>query len=72
MSSYGKRRVLRQRRARRAKLRKLRRRYLAAATEDNQKKILEKVRRLAPTVSPNEFLARLTKMIASPKTGTQA
>ncbi|MCS7163881.1 MAG: DUF6800 family protein [Thermodesulfovibrio sp.] len=48
---------LRKRRLRREKLRKLREKFKMAKTEEEKKKILEKVSKIAPTVKIEEFIA---------------
>jgi hypothetical protein len=59
MSGVHRWKVIRRRRHRREKLRKLRRRYLAASTPEEREQILEKVFRVAPTVTREQFLASL-------------
>jgi hypothetical protein len=59
MSGVHSWKVIRRRRHRREKLRKLRQRYLAASTAEEREKILEKVFRVAPTVTREQFLASL-------------
>ncbi len=51
--------LIRKKRKRRKKLAQLRKKYLLAKTEAERNKILEKVARLAPWLSKDEFLAPL-------------
>jgi hypothetical protein len=52
---------LHQRRKRKEKLRKLRSKYALAKTNQEKEKILEKVKRIAPWLSEEEFLEPLKK-----------
>src|SRR2546425_1660584 len=56
MSSSNRRTLLHRGRLRREKLRKLRQRYLKATTETERRGILERVSRIAPTVSAGTHL----------------
>jgi len=47
---------IRRRRARKAKIALLRKRYATAASEGDRTRIVEKLRRLSPTFSMEEFL----------------
>jgi hypothetical protein len=47
---------IRRRRARKEKIALLRKRYAAAASEGDRNRILEKLRRLSPTFSLEEFV----------------
>ncbi len=49
-------REIRQRRNRKEKLKKLREKYLSAKTPEEKAKILEKVAKIAPWLSEEEFL----------------
>ncbi|RMF86739.1 MAG: hypothetical protein D6736_14420 [Nitrospinota bacterium] len=51
---------LRRRRTRRAKLAKLRRRYMAAKTEEEKAWVLQKVQKIAPWLTKEQFLAPIT------------
>jgi len=46
-------------RKRKEKLRKLRAKYSLAGSDEEKKKIMEKVRKIAPWLSPEEFLKPL-------------
>jgi hypothetical protein len=59
MSGFSRKPEIRRRRARKEKIVKLRRRYAATKSEAEHKKILEKVGRVAPTMSTEEFLKPL-------------
>lgn len=59
MSGFSRKPEIRRRRARKEKIAKLRRRYAATKSDSDQKKILEKVRRVSPTLSTEEFLKPL-------------
>ncbi len=48
---------IRRRRVRRRKLAQLRGRYAAAKTDAERSQVMAKVRRVAPTVTPERFLA---------------
>lgn len=52
---------LRTREKRKAKLAKLRERYSKAKMESDKEKVLEKVRKIAPWLSKEEFLAPLNE-----------
>jgi hypothetical protein len=53
--------TIEKRRKRRAKLKKLREKYLLAKTKEEKEKILEKVRKITPWLSEEEFLAPLKR-----------
>ncbi len=59
MAHSTRRNELHARRARRQRLKKLRARYAKAKTNAEKDKILEKVSRVAPSVSREQFLAAL-------------
>ncbi len=59
MSGFSRGPEIRRRRARKEKIVRLRRRYAATKSESDRKKILEKVQRVAPTMSAEEFLKPL-------------
>lgn len=59
MSGFSRGPEIRRRRTRKEKIAKLRRRYAATKAEADHKKILEKMRRVAPTLSAEEFLKPL-------------
>jgi hypothetical protein len=57
-----KRRIkIRIRNNRKMELAKLRRRYVATKTDGNQEKVMEKVHRIAPWLSRDEFLGQAKK-----------
>jgi hypothetical protein len=56
MPRHNRKGELRRRRARRWKLVDLRRRYAAAKTEEERVSLLAKLARVAPTISPQQFL----------------
>jgi hypothetical protein len=66
MSTPSRKSEIRRRRARKAKIALLRKRY-AAASEGDRTRIVEKLRRLSPTFSMEEF----TKPIAAQKAAAQ-
>ncbi|MCD6407198.1 hypothetical protein J7L81_04945 [Candidatus Aerophobetes bacterium] len=49
-------RIIAKRRKRKEKLRKLREKYLAAKTDEERQKVLDKAKRIAPWLSQEEFL----------------
>lgn len=51
---------IRRRRARKAKIALLRKRYAAAASEADRARVVEKLRRLSPTFSMEEFTKPIT------------
>lgn len=53
--------TIEKRRKRREKLKKLREKYLLAKTKEEKERILEKVRKIAPWLSEEKFLAPLKK-----------
>jgi len=53
--------TIEKRRKRREKLKKLREKYLLAKTKEEKERILEKLRKIAPWLSEEEFLAPLKK-----------
>lgn len=59
VSSKRRKIQLKIREKRKAKLAKLRGRYLTAKSETEKEKILQKARKLAPRLSQEEFLARI-------------
>lgn len=59
MSAVIRHKELRQRRARKEKLAKLRDRYASAKSEGERAAILDKMHRVAPWLSQDEFLAPL-------------
>jgi uncharacterized protein DUF6800 len=61
MSGFSRRPEIRRRRTRKEKIAKLRRRYAATKSEPDRKKILEKVRRVSPTLAAEDFLKPLER-----------
>ena len=59
MSAVMRHKELRQRRARKEKLSKLREHYVNAKTEGERAAILDKAKRVAPWLSQDEFLSPL-------------
>ena len=57
MGSVQKRKELKQRRQRRAKLHTLRKKYVTAKTEDEKTLVLNKAARVAPWLTQEEFLS---------------
>ncbi|HSB76863.1 MAG TPA: DUF6800 family protein [Terriglobales bacterium] len=55
MSTPSRRSELRRRRARKEKVSLLRKRYSAASSESERNRILEKARKVAPTLAPEQF-----------------
>ncbi len=55
MSTPSRRSELRRRRARKEKVTLLRKRYGAASAESDRNRILEKVKKVAPTITPDQF-----------------
>ena len=55
MSKPSRRSELRRRRARKEKVTLLRKRYAAASSESDHKKILDKLKKVAPTIAANRF-----------------
>ncbi len=53
---------IRRRRKRKEKLEKLRKKYQEAKAEEEKRKILEKVSKIAPWLSQEEFLATIRKV----------
>ena len=53
--------TIEKRRKRREKLKKLREKYLLAKTKEEKERILEKLRKIAPWLSEEGFLAPLKK-----------
>jgi len=56
---------IRRRRARKEKIALLRKRYAAATTEGDRNRVVEKLRRLSPTFSMEEFLKPIQAKKAS-------
>lgn len=56
MSTPSRNSEIRRRRARKAKIALLRKRYAAATSEGDRARVVEKLRRLSPTFSMEEFL----------------
>ena len=56
MTTPSRKSEIRRRRARREKIALLRKRYAAASSEGDRNRILEKLRRLSPTFSVEEFV----------------
>lgn len=54
--------LIKKRRKRREKLRKLREKYILAKTEEEKSGILEKVRKICPTLSVQEFMEQVKKL----------
>jgi hypothetical protein len=52
------------RRVRRDKLAKLRRRYAKARTNDERNRVIAKLRKVAPTLAPDQFIALATAKAA--------
>ena len=59
MSRPSRRNEVNRKRARRERLRKLREHFAKAKTAGEKEKILQKVSRVAPCISPEEFVAPL-------------
>jgi hypothetical protein len=57
---------------RRQKLAELRRRYAAAKTEEERASLLAKLARVAPTLSPQQFLATVNAPSKGAGTGSPA
>lgn len=55
MSTPSRRSELRRRRARKEKVSLLRKRYGAANSESDRNRIVEKVKKVAPTITPDQF-----------------
>jgi hypothetical protein len=55
MSTPSRRSELRRRRARKEKVSLLRKRFGAANSESDRDRILEKVKKVAPTITPDQF-----------------
>jgi hypothetical protein len=53
--------TIEKRRKRKEKLKRLREKYLLAGTKEEKERILEKLRKIAPWLSEEEFLAPLKK-----------
>jgi hypothetical protein len=60
MSTPSRRSELRRRRARQEKVTLLRKRYAAASSESDRNRILDKVKKVAPTLTPDEFTQTAT------------
>jgi hypothetical protein len=60
MSTPSRRSELRRRRARNEKVILLRKRYGAATSESDRHRILEKVKKVAPTLTPEQFTKAAT------------
>ena len=56
MTTPSRKAEIRRRRARQDKIALLRKRYAAATSEDDRNRILEKLRRMSPTFSIEEFV----------------
>jgi hypothetical protein len=56
MGAHSKTPVIRRRRARKEKIAKLRKRYLASTSDSEHGKILEKLKKLSPMMSREQFL----------------
>jgi len=56
MTTPSRKSEIRRRRARKEKVALLRKQYAAASSEDERARIVEKLRRLSPTFSMEEFL----------------
>ncbi|MBC7189493.1 hypothetical protein H5U35_04670 [Candidatus Aerophobetes bacterium] len=54
--------LIKKHRKRREKLRKLREKYILAKTEEEKGRILEKVRKICPTLSVQEFMEQVKKL----------
>ncbi len=54
---------LNRRRKRREKYKKLRQKYISTKTQSEKEKILQKVNKIAPWLSPEEFLTGIQKNI---------
>lgn len=61
MGRHARKSEINRRRARRQKLLGLRQRYAAAKTESERAKVLERVRRLRPAPTQQDFLAPLQR-----------
>ncbi len=55
MSTPSRRSELRRRRTRQDKIALLRKRFAAASSESDRNRILDKVKRVAPTITPDQF-----------------
>ncbi len=55
MSTPSRRSELRRRRARQDKVALLRKRFAAASSESDRNRILDKVKKVAPTITPDQF-----------------
>lgn len=60
MSTPSRRSELRRRRARQEKVTLLRKRFAAATSESDRNRILEKVKKVAPTLTPDQFTKTAT------------
>ncbi len=60
MSTPSRRSELRRRRARQDKVALLRKRFAAASSESDRNRILEKVKKVAPTITPDQFTKTAT------------
>jgi hypothetical protein len=65
MSTPSRRSELRRRRARKEKVTLLRKRFGAANSESDRNHILEKVKKVAPTITPDQFTNTATGSKAS-------
>ncbi len=60
MSTPSRRSELRRRRARQDKVALLRKRFAAASSESDRNRILDKVKKVAPTITPDQFTKTAT------------
>lgn len=60
MSTPSRRSELRRRRARQDKVALLRKRFAAATSESDRNRILDKVKKVAPTITPDQFTKTAT------------
>ena len=72
MARHDRKGEMHRRRVRRRKLVELRKRYAAAKTEEERASLLAKLARVAPTLSPQQFLATVKAPSKSAGTASPA
>jgi hypothetical protein len=72
MERHDRKGEMHHRRVRRRKLAELRQRYAAAKTEEERASLLAKLTRVAPTQSPQQFLATVKAPVKSAGTASPA